>query len=95
MTTEQERLFSQSLKKIELVCWSGTADALAFRLGLPVGRVIEAVGRMRNERRPGAIKIEINLARTAPIFEATRRALLNDADGEAADALLHLADIRW
>ena len=92
MTTEQERLFSQSLKKIELVCWSGTADALAFRLGLPVARVIEAVGRMRNERRPGAIKIEINLARTAPIFEATRRALLNDADGEAGRGVLRLPE---
>ena len=89
---DHERLCAQSSKMVEIVCWRGSLDCLALRLGLPVGRVIEAVGRMRDERRSGAIKIEVAMARTAPIFEAARRALLNDADAEAGRGVLRLPE---
>ena len=94
MTTESEKLFSQSLKRVEIIAWSGTLDSLAFRLGMRTDKLIEALGRVQ-DLRSTPIKVEVSLARTAPVFAAARRALLRPAEGEAADALLHLADIRW
>lgn len=91
---ERERLLSQTLKRVELVAWSGTVDALALRLNMRTDKLIEALGRVQDLRNT-PIKIEVSLARTAPVFAAARRALLQPAEGEAADALLHLADIRW
>ena len=91
---DRERLLSQTLKRVELVAWSGTVDALALRLNMRTDKLIEALGRVQDLRNT-PIKIEVNLGRTAPVFAAAKRALLRPADGEAADALLHLADIRW
>ena len=90
---DRERILSQSLKRVELVAWSGTVDALALRLNMRTDKLIEALGRVQDLRNT-PIKIEVSLARTAPVFAAARRAL-TPAEGEAADALLHLADIRW
>ena len=93
MTTEQERLFSQSLKKIELVCWSGNADTLAFRLGLSVEDLFAGLARVADTRN-GRLKLEVALPSNRPVFAAARRALLRPPDGEAASAVLSLADIR-
>ena len=94
MTAESDRLLNQSLKRVEIVVWSGSLDCLAFRLGMSHEELITALTRSRDLRR-GTVKIEVAMARTAPIFAAAKRALLRPAEGEAADALLHLADIRW
>ena len=91
---ERERILSQSLKRIELVAWSGTVDALALRLGMRTDKLIEALGRTQ-DMRSTPLKIEVNLGRTGPVFAAAKRALLRPADGEAASAVLSLADIRW
>ena len=91
MTAESDRLLNQSLKRVEIVVWSGSLDCLAFRLGMSHEELITALTRSRDMRR-GTVKIEINLARTAPIFEAARRALLNDGNGEAAGGVLRLPE---
>ena len=90
MTAESDRLLNQSLKRVEIVVWSGSLDCLAFRLGMSHAELITALTRSRDMRR-GTVKIEVAMARTAPIFEAAKRALLNDGSAEPADALLHLA----
>ena len=94
MTAESDRLLNQSLKRVEIVVWSGSLDCLAFRLGMSHEELITALTRSRDLRR-GTVKIEVAMARTAPIFAAAKRALLRPPAGEAADALLHLADVRW
>ena len=94
MTAESDRLLNQSLKRVEIVVWSGSLDCLAFRLGMSHEELITALTRSRDLRR-GTVKIEVAMARTAPVFAAAKRALLRPAEGEAADALLHLADVRW
>ena len=94
MTAESDRLLNQSLKRVEIVVWSGSLDCLAFRLGMSHEELITALTRSRDLRR-GTVKIEVAMARTAPIFAAAKRALLRPQEGEPADALLHLADIRW
>ena len=91
---DRERLLSQSQKRVELIAWSGTVDSLAFRLGMRTEKLIEALGRVQ-DLRSTPIKIEVSLARTAPVFAAAKRVLTRPPEGEAADALLHLADIRW
>ena len=91
---DRERILSQSLKRIELVAWSGTVDSLAFRLGMRTDKLIEALGRVQ-DLRSTPIKVEVNLARTAPVFAAAKRVLTRPLDGEAASAVLSLADIRW
>jgi len=48
---DRERILSQSLKRIELVAWSGTVDALALRLNMRTDKLIEALGRVASERR--------------------------------------------
>ena len=40
---ERERLLSQTLKRVELVAWSGTVDALALRLNMRTDKLIEAL----------------------------------------------------
>jgi len=94
VTTESEKLFSQSLKKIELVCWSGNADTLAFRLGLSVEDLFAGLARVADTRN-GRLKLEVALPSNRPVFAAAKRALLRPPDAEPADALLHLADARW
>ncbi len=91
---ERERILSQSLKRIELVAWSGTVDALALRLGLRTDKLIEALGRVQDLRNT-PIKVEVSLARTAPVFAAAKRVLTRPPEGEAASAVLSLADLRW
>lgn len=91
---DRDRLLSQSLKRVEIIAWSGTVDALAFRLGMSHAELITALTRTQDLRR-GTIKIEISPTNTAPIFAAAKRALLRPQEGEAASAVLSLGDIRW
>ena len=94
MTTERDRLLSQSLKRVEIIAWSGTVDSLAFRLGMRTEKLIEALGRVQDLRNT-PIKIEVSLGRTGPIFAAAKRVLTRPPEGEAASAVLSLGDIRW
>jgi hypothetical protein len=91
---DRERILSQSLKRVEIVAWSGTVDCLAHRLNMRQEDLIEALGRVQDLRNT-PLKVAVSLARTAPVFAAARRVLTRPLEGEAASAVLSLGDIRW
>ena len=83
------------IQRVEIVVWRGDVETLALRLGCAPADLLALLRTTGRDANRTPIKIEVNLGRTAPVFAAAKRALLRPADGEAADALLHLADIRW
>lgn len=69
-----ETLRCQSMKRIELIVWSGSVELLAFWLGIRPDDLLAALGRVQ-DLRAVPIRLDIALANNAPVWSAVRRRL--------------------
>ena len=87
---------TESDPTVLLVAWSGPTSALAARLGCAPADLLAALRTMGRDANRTPIKLNVDLANTAPLWAATRRRLASAAAGVGsesgiADHPLHLS----